>query len=83
MSKSSGGTRVRRSQQIAATCDHRAKQQTKTLHVDCWTSGLLVSCREWSRPEDQKTRKPSYRYWSPTNVEVLILLFDAKKAHHK
>lgn len=42
-------------QQIAKTCDHRAEQQTKILHVDCWTSGLLVSCREGA---DQKTRRP-------------------------
>jgi hypothetical protein len=49
--------------------------QTKILQVDCWTSGLLVSCR---RGADQKTRKPSYRYWSAVHVEVLILLFVAK-----
>jgi hypothetical protein len=63
-----------RSEQIIATRDYRAQQQTKILHVDCWTSGLLVSCRRGSRPEDQKTRKPSYRYWSAVQVEVLILL---------
>src|SRR5271169_5992631 len=74
MPKKVAGTGVPRSAQITATRDYRAQQQTKILHVDCRTSGLLVSCRTGSRPEDQKTRKPSYRYWSAVHVEVLILL---------
>src|SRR5450631_4030683 len=47
-----------------------------------WTAGLLdcwspVGGEQTRRPEDQKTRKPLYRYWSAVHVEVLILLFVA------
>jgi len=64
------------SKKVAGTSVPRS-EQTKILHMDCWTSGLLVSCRSGSRPEDQKTRKPSYGYWSAVHVEVLILLVAA------
>lgn len=63
MSKNVAGTSVPRSEQITATRDYRALQQTKILHVDCWTSGLLVfwtagllsEGEQTRRPEDQKT----------------------------
>jgi hypothetical protein len=51
MSTKVAGTGVPRSEQITPTRDYRAQQQTKILHVDCWTAGLLS---EGSRPEDQK-----------------------------